>query len=61
MPREDHFETVGGRIVARSAIGRVTVTLLRVNLPARTEVRDELFAQGRWPAATSVDAGSDTM
>ena len=49
---EEHFEAVGGLIVGRSAIGRVTVTLLRMNVPARVEVRDELRAQGRWPAAT---------
>lgn len=30
---------------------RVTVTLLRLNLPARVEVREELASLGRWPIA----------
>jgi hypothetical protein len=29
----------------------VTVTLLRLNLPARVEVREELASLGRWPLA----------
>jgi hypothetical protein len=55
-PRSDdwtaHFTTGTGRVLARTAVGRVTVALLRINLAARVEVRRELAALGRWPAPT---------
>lgn len=37
---EDHFELRGGEILARSAIGRVTVRLLRLNRPERISERE---------------------
>ncbi len=52
-PRSDfwtsHFRTAKGLIVASTSIGRVTINLLRINLPARIEVRAELAGLGRWP------------
>lgn len=52
-PRVDvwmtHFASEGGRIVAQTSVGRVTVALLRLNLPARVDVREELAIQRRWP------------
>ena len=53
---DDHFEARGGRIVPRTNVGRVTVTLLRMNAAARVEVREELAAQKRWPAPVAEDA-----
>jgi hypothetical protein len=49
----EHFQAVAGRIVPATSIGRVTVSLLRMNLPVRVEVRDELMALARWPAKAS--------
>lgn len=53
-PRVDvwttHFYVDGGLVVPRTSVGRATVALLRVNALARTEVREELAALGRWPA-----------
>jgi hypothetical protein len=52
-PRSDvwttHFSTRSGLITPRTAVGRVTVALLRINAAARVEVRAELAALGRWP------------
>jgi hypothetical protein len=45
----EHFATEGGRIVPRTPSARVTVTLLRLNLAVRVEVRQELAELGRWP------------
>lgn len=46
-----HFQASGdGQVLARTATGRVTVSLLRMNAPARVEVRRELAAIKRWPA-----------
>lgn len=54
-PRLDHWPThftiKGGMILPRTPSARVTVTLLRLNLPARVEVREELASLGRWPLA----------
>lgn len=50
---DDHFQALGGRVAPRSSVGRVTVALLRLNAPARVEVRVELAAQGRWPGSRS--------
>ncbi len=35
----DHFEARGGRVVLRTNVGRVTVTVLRMNAPARRGAR----------------------
>ena len=42
---EDHYHLRGGKILALTAIGRVTVRLLRMNRPARIRERGAL--QGR--------------
>lgn len=44
-----HFRTMKGLIVPTTAIARVTVAVLRLNLAARVEVRAELSTLGRWP------------
>jgi hypothetical protein len=44
-----HFATEGGVIIPRTPSARVTVTLLRLNLSVRVEVREELASLGRWP------------
>jgi HNH endonuclease len=55
-PRSDawsaHLRIEDGTIVPTTAIGRVTVAILRINLPARVEVRRELASRSRWPAQT---------
>jgi hypothetical protein len=48
-----HFRTRRGQIVPSTPIGRVTVSVLRLNLVTRVEVRLELAALGRWPGRTS--------
>lgn len=51
-PRADAWATpfslVGGIVVPKTAIARATVALLRVNAPARVEIRDALVALDRW-------------
>lgn len=44
-----HFASEGGVIIPRTPSARVTVRLLRLNLPVRVEVREELVSLGRWP------------
>lgn len=46
---ETHFQVEGGRIFATTAVGRATERLLRLNLPARVEVRATLARVGRYP------------
>jgi hypothetical protein len=45
----DHFTVVGGKIVPRTSVGRVTEQLLKLNLPLRLEVRETLVKTGRYP------------
>lgn len=45
---EDHFESEGSRIVGKTALGRTTVDVLRMNLPERVEHRRLLGALGVW-------------
>jgi len=45
----DHFEIRGGQILPLTAIGRVTERILRLNLPARVEVREMLAEMGDYP------------
>jgi HNH endonuclease len=40
-----HFHWDGGRIVGRTAIGRVTVTVLAINEPERVALRVELIRE----------------
>jgi hypothetical protein len=51
----DHFRLVGGRIEPLTAVGRVTVRLLQLNLPDRVEGRDQLVAAG-----LSIKTSNDT-
>ena len=44
-----HFKVSGGEIIGRTAAGRATVRLLKLNLPARVEVRQLLSLKQRWP------------
>lgn len=43
-----HFHYNGPLIEARTAIGRVTVRLLRMNLPVRVAIREGLMRAGRY-------------
>jgi hypothetical protein len=45
----DHFANDGGIIRPLSSIGRVTVYLLKLNLPERVKRRQGLITLGRWP------------
>jgi hypothetical protein len=49
----DHFELDGARIVPKTAIGRVTEFVLKLNAPKRLSNRELLVKAGRYP---SVDA-----
>lgn len=52
-PRKDrwssHFRLRGGRIIPRTANGRVTVFLLQLNLPEQIGIRQSLIRQRRYP------------
>lgn len=45
---DEHFEVAAGRIVGKSARGRTTVDVLRMNLPDRVEHRRLLAALNVW-------------
>src|SRR5277367_2172200 len=44
-----HFRWEGAYLVGRTAIGRVTVELLKINDPFRVEFREELMGEGLFP------------
>jgi hypothetical protein len=44
----DHFEIVDGEILGKTAIGRVTVRLLKFNADPRVNLRRELIEAGEW-------------
>ena len=44
-----HFRWEGPYLVGRTAIGRVTIELLRINDPFRVEFREELMEEGLFP------------
>lgn len=46
-----HFRWHGARLIGRTAIGRVTVAVLRINEPYRVELREELIEEGVFPPA----------
>lgn len=48
-----HFSVAGGIIKPLTAIGRVTESLLRLNLESRVEVRQILASVGRYPPTLS--------
>jgi hypothetical protein len=43
----DHFESAGGSIVARTAVGRVTLQVLRMNAPDRVSLREHLALEDK--------------
>jgi hypothetical protein len=45
----DHFLIRGGEIVPVTPVGRVTVRLLKLNLPERLDARRALACAGRYP------------
>jgi HNH endonuclease len=47
----EHFRLQDGEIVPLTAVGRVTEKILRLNLPARLEVRTRLAAFGKYPSS----------
>jgi hypothetical protein len=46
---KDHFQIVGGTIRGLTAVGRATERLLKLNLPARVDIRAILADAGRYP------------
>ena len=46
-----HFRWEGAMLAGRTAIGRVTIALLRINDPFRIELREVLMAEGLFPPA----------
>jgi HNH endonuclease len=46
---DEHFEWDGPSMVARTAIGRITIAVLRTNLPYRLAVRASLIDEGLFP------------
>jgi HNH endonuclease len=49
----DHFELSGAQINGRTAIGRATAALLRLNDNERISYRESLIDAGRYPSMTS--------
>jgi hypothetical protein len=51
-PRHDewgeHFEIIEGEILGKTAVGRVTARLLKMNVTQRVELRRALIAAGWW-------------
>jgi hypothetical protein len=45
----DHFEWNGAVLVGKTAIGRVTIGVLAINLPYRIALRAALIAEGIFP------------
>ena len=46
---ETHFQLNGSQIAALTAIGRVTINILRLNHPDRVSEREALIAAGMYP------------
>jgi len=44
-----HFRWQGPILVGRTAIGRVTITVLKINRPLRVLLRQELIDEGVFP------------
>jgi hypothetical protein len=47
---DEHFQWDGPVLQARTAIGRVTIAVLRINLPYRVALRRSLIDEGLLPA-----------
>ena len=45
----DHFMLMDARIIGLTPMGRATVSLLRLNLPTRVDIRRLLIEKGRYP------------
>ncbi len=45
----DHFQLVDAQVLPLTPVGRVTVVLLKLNLPQRVEIRATLTQSGRYP------------
>ena len=45
----DHFTWNGPRLVGKTAIGRVTIDVLKINLDYRLVIRAALIAEGEFP------------
>ena len=45
----EHFQLSGGRIVPLTPVGRVTESMLRLNVPVRVEARERWNALGLYP------------
>jgi hypothetical protein len=45
-----HFRWRGAHLLARTAHGRVTIALLRINHPLRVELRTRLIEEGVFPS-----------
>ena len=41
----DHFESTSGSIIARTAVGRVTIQVLHINAPDRVALRRQLMQE----------------
>ena len=54
---DDHFRLSGGEILARSAVGRVTVRLLQLNRPERIRERETLVQAGLLSVRSSRSQG----
>lgn len=52
-----HFRIEQGSIGPLTATGRVTEALLRLNLPARVQIREQLAARGRYPLWPTAGSG----
>jgi len=48
-PWSDHFEFAGNAIIGKTATGRFTILLLRMNAPRILEARDYWTAIGLYP------------
>jgi HNH endonuclease len=43
-----HFRWKGGKLIGRTAIGRTTIDVLRINLPNLVALREQLMADGKF-------------
>ena len=55
----EHFRHNGPVIEAHTAIGRVTVRLLRMNLPVRVATRESLLRAGHYATPTAGSSSAD--
>jgi hypothetical protein len=47
---EEHFAWDGARLLGRTLIGRITITVLAINVSYRLEVRQALITEGVFPS-----------